>query len=176
MQKKNKEFIILFINSINDLTKSRKSRLTRILAIHERQSLVLVTKPFAIIILAPRQVLPEHLRVKFGISSHQRGRRRRRIAIASHGQRLPAPDWPNSGETLRQGGISARCKMIELQRENHARESSENSISSNKLRQRPLLLLRLPAPLISMQLFPLSVFSLSHSSFFFFLLLIKLIN
>ena len=139
-----RNFINNFPNSIRNLTKSRRSRLTRILAIHKRQSLVLVTKPSAVVILTLRQVPPEHLGIKIGIHSHRRRRSRsrsrsrsRRIAVASHGQRLPTPNRSNSGETLRQGRICTSGKTVKLHRESHGREQSQRSLSSRKLRQMP---------------------------------------
>lgn len=78
-----------------------KKELTGVLAVHELQSLLLVTEPFPIVVLTPRQVLPEHLRVEIGV--HRHGRRRRgRIPGASDGERLPAPERSGSGEAILQ--------------------------------------------------------------------------
>ena len=98
-------------------------RLTGVLAVHELESLFLVTEPFPIIVLAPRQVLPEHLRVEIGVHGHRRRRGRRRIiGGALNGERLSAAESRGSGEIFRREEVCASGNSTQLQRNRHGRE------------------------------------------------------
>lgn len=98
-------------------------RLTGVFAVHELESLFLVTEPFPIIVLAPRQVLPEHLRVEIGVHGHRRRRRRRRIiGGALNGERLSAAESRGSGEPCRREEVCASGNSTQLQRNRHGRE------------------------------------------------------
>ena len=101
----------------------KRVRLTGVLAVHELESLFLVTEPFPIIVLAPRQVLPEHLRVEIGVHGHRRGRGRRRIiGGALNGERLSAAESRGSGEIFRREEVCASGNSTQLQRNRHGRE------------------------------------------------------
>lgn len=91
----------------------RAKEITGILAIHELKSLFFVPKPSPIIILAPRQVMPEHLRIEVRIDGHRR--RRSLPGGASDGDRFPALE--DSGP--RREEVGPCSETTRLQRNRH---------------------------------------------------------
>ena len=82
------------------------ARLTSVLPIHELLSLLLVAEPLAVVILAPREVVAEHLRVEVRfIASGGDGGRRRGGGLsggaADEGEVFPAAEGVDSGVGFR---------------------------------------------------------------------------
>lgn len=91
-------------------------KLTCELAVHELYSLLLMPKPFPIIIFTSGKVLQEQLRVEIGID---RFGRRRRISCAPEQKGFPAPESSDPGEGFGWKKLYAMGKTRALQRDRH---------------------------------------------------------
>lgn len=94
----------------DDRTKRRKEH-TGVLAIHELQSLVLVAEALPVVVLAPGQVMPEHLGVEIAVAGHGGGGGGGGGPAGAADGEGPAPATeggrPGAGEALRQGEVGA---------------------------------------------------------------------